>query len=59
MRKQCLPLQTRIWDAAKFDERNDAMHLVTQVSSLGLALAAWSSLLSQANKNRVLFSVIV
>jgi hypothetical protein len=49
----------RLFDLAEaFNERGDALQLVVLVSALGLALAAWASLLSKESWVRLIFAVI-
>lgn len=43
--------------AEKWNERGDALQLVLLISALGLALAAWATLLAPENRIRVLFGV--
>ena len=43
--------------AEKWNERGDALQLVLLISALGLALAAWATLLAPENRVRVLFGV--
>jgi len=43
--------------AEKFNERGDALQLVMLVMALGLAFAAWASLLSEESNMRLVFSL--
>lgn len=43
--------------AEKWNERGDALQLVLLISALGLALAAWATLLAPENRIRVLFGL--
>ncbi len=43
--------------AEKWNERGDALQLVLLISALGLALAAWATLLAPENRIRVLFGI--
>lgn len=48
----------RLFDLAeKWNERGDALQLVLLISALGLALAAWATLLAPENRIRVLFGL--
>jgi hypothetical protein len=44
--------------AEKFNERGDQLQLVMMIMALGLAFAAWASLLKDASKIRVVFAVL-
>ena len=44
--------------AEKFNERGDALQLVALIGSLGLAFAAWSSLLKEQSSIRLTFAVL-
>jgi hypothetical protein len=43
--------------ASQWDERGDSLQLVVLVMALGLAFAAWASLLSEESKLRVMFAI--
>jgi hypothetical protein len=43
--------------ATQWDERGDQLQLVMLIMALGLALAAWSSLLGAESNMRTLFSL--
>lgn len=43
--------------AEKWNERGDALQLILLISALGLALAAWATLLAPENRIRVLFGL--
>lgn len=57
---------TSLWDesdanfdlASQYDERGDQLQLVMLIMALGLAFAAWSSLLGAESNMRFLFSVL-
>lgn len=44
--------------AGAYDERGDGLQLVMLITAVGLAFAAWASLLSEQSKMRILFSAL-
>jgi hypothetical protein len=49
----------RLFDLAEaFNERGDILQLVMMISALGLAFAAWASLLKDESKVRLIFAVM-
>ena len=44
--------------AEKFNERGDKLQLVMLITAIGLAFAAWASLLDEKSKMRLLFAVL-
>jgi len=44
--------------ASKFDDRGDSLQLVMLITAIGLAFAAWASLLNEKSNMRLMFAIL-